>query len=290
MPLGSAVRTWPISTLSLLIFATLGLQSQGLTSINLDAAKRRQMDSTILVICSDQTAARATSQRALEEAGWTGTILLVTAQDPLPNLSQVEGVLLTGGADIHPKYWDETEPLHEKANTDDARTDLEFQVIRHAQEKNLPVLGLCRGHQILNVALGGSMYQHLPDEGVPLTRTYVGKYSDEKQVLPHSVSVKANSQLAHLLQVDTSRMPVNSRHHQAVKKVGEGLVVSAVDPDDLVGGRPMIEGVEWKDSSRFMVGVQWHPENLTRQEGVPGEAARNLFKGFLDAIRRQRKK
>lgn len=139
------------------------------------------------------------------------------------------------------------------------------------------------------MALGGSMYQHLPDEGVPLARTYVGKYSDEKQVLPHSVSVKANSQLAHLLQIKVPRMDVNSRHHQAVKEVGKGLMVSAVDQEDLVGGRPMIEGLESSDPSRFIVGVQWHPENLTREEGPTGEAARNLFKGFLDAIRQKRK-
>lgn len=126
------------------------------------------MDSSILVICSDPSTARQTSQKALEEAGWKGKILLITAQDPLPNLDDVEGILLTGGADIHPKYWDVQEPLHEKAEPDDARTDLEIKVINHAQEKNLPILGLCRGQQIINVALGGSMYQHLPDEGVPL--------------------------------------------------------------------------------------------------------------------------
>ncbi|MFZ9186862.1 MAG: gamma-glutamyl-gamma-aminobutyrate hydrolase family protein, partial [Holophagaceae bacterium] len=93
------------------------------------------MDSTILVICSDQSSAQVTSQRALEEAGWKGKIILVTAKDPLPDLREVEGVLLTGGADIHPKYWDAQEPLHEKAEPDDARTDLEIKVIRYAQEK-----------------------------------------------------------------------------------------------------------------------------------------------------------
>ena len=289
MPLFSTRCLPHISTIGLMIFATLGLQVKASTSINLGESKGRRMDSTILVICSDQSTAQVTSQRALEEAGWKGKIILVTAKDPLPDLREVEGVLLTGGADIHPKYWDAQEPLHEKAEPDDARTDLEIKVIRYAQEKNIPMLGLCRGHQILNVALGGSMYQHLPDEGVPLTRTYVGKYSDEKQVLAHAVSVKANSQLAQLLQIKVPRMEVNSRHHQAVKKVGQGLVINAVDPEDLVGGRPMIEGVESADPSRFIVGVQWHPENLTRQEGVQGETARNLFKGFLDAIRRHRK-
>jgi putative glutamine amidotransferase len=278
-----------ISTSVCLGFTTLPLQPKALTSINLGQAKGRRMDSSILVICSDPSAARQTSQKALEEAGWKGKIVLITAQDPLPNLDDVEGILLTGGADIHPKYWDVQEPLHEKAEPDDARTDLEIKVINHAQEKNLPILGLCRGQQIINVALGGSMYQHLPDEGVPLARTYVGKYSDEKQVLPHSVSVKANSQLAHLLQIKVPRMDVNSRHHQAVKEVGKGLIISAVDQEDLVGGRPMIEGLESSDPSRFIVGVQWHPENLTREEGPTGEAARNLFKGFLDAIRDKRK-
>lgn len=99
--------------------------------------------------------------------------------------------------------------------------------------------------------------------------------------------MKANSQLAHLLQIKVPRMAVNSRHHQAVKEVGKGLIISAVDQEDLVGGRPMIEGLESSDPSRFIVGVQWHPENLTREEGLTGEAARNLFKGFLDAIRQK---
>ena len=277
-----------ISTSVCLGFTTLPLHPKALTSINLGQAKGRRMDSIILVICSDPSTARQTSQKALEEAGWKGKIILITKNDRLPPLDEVEGLLLTGGADIDPRHWDPQEPVHPEARPDELRTNLEKDAIKKSMEKNIPILGLCRGHQILNVALGGSMYQHLPDEGIPLSYTQVGD-SGPVQVLPHSVSVTDNSQLAQLLNVNVPRMKVNSRHHQAVKKTGEGLVVSAFDEDHPVGDQPMIEGVEWEDTSRFIVGVQWHPENLTGQEGIPGEAARNLFKGFLDAIRQKRK-
>ena len=286
-----------ISTSVCLGFTTLPLQPKALTSINLGQAKGRRMDSIILVICSDPSTARQTSQKALEEAGWKGKIILITKNDRLPPLDEVEGLLLTGGKDIDPKYWSVQESLHKKADPDDARTDLEIKVINHAQEKNLPILGLCRGHQILNVALGGSMYQHLPDENIALEKTQIGKWDDQPQELPHSVSIDPTSQLANILGVRDHQMRVNSRHHQAVKTVGivgkdkeKGkLKISAWDPEHLIDGKPLIEAVESSDPSRFIVGVQWHPENLTHEEGVTGEAARNLFKGFLDAIRQKRK-
>jgi len=255
------------------------------------------MDSIILVICSDPSSARQTSQKALEEAGWEGKIILITRDDHLPPLDEVEGLLLTGGKDIDPRHWDPQELVHREARTDELRTNLEKDAIKQSMEKNIPILGLCRGHQILNVALGGSMYQHLPDEHIALEKTQIGKWDDQPQELPHSVSIDPSSQLANILGVRDHQVRVNSRHHQAVKTVGivgkdkeKGkLKISAWDPEHLIDGKPLIEAVESSDPSRFIVGVQWHPENLTHEEGVTGEAARNLFKGFLDAIRQKRK-
>jgi putative glutamine amidotransferase len=237
--------------------------------------------STLLVTCRNKQRATHFYVPALKAAGWHGRIELVTPEDPRPTLEGVDGLLLCGGMDIHPRHWDPKEPVHPTADVDPDRDEAEIPLIRQAWEKNLPILGICRGHQILNVALGGSMIQDIPHHfGVAPEVHNHG--TPEVPEVRHDVFVTHGSRLADLL--GGHKIPVNSRHHQAVKDVAPMLQATAYHPPTLKDGIPLIEGLEAKDPDRWVVGVQWHPENLAAMHGLVGDAARGLFNGFVQAV------
>jgi putative glutamine amidotransferase len=144
------------------------------------------------------------------------------------------------------------------------RTDFEIQLVRLALARELPVFGICGGAQVLNVALGGSLYQDIPSQ-VP--KAYKHSGAPERA---HSVDLAPDTRLAAILGLQEMR--VNSLHHQAVKVPGQGMVVSASARDRI------IEAVEISDQS-FVIGVQWHPERLF----VEDEAAQRLFSAFVQA-------
>jgi len=181
----------------------------------------------------------------------------------------LDGLLLTGGGDVDPALFGEA-PHPTVDEVAPARDTLETAVVRIALERGLPVLAVCRGVQILNVALGGSLYQDVDsDPGTAIRH----RQAEPRDHATHPVSVKSGSRLAETLGVD--ELDVNSMHHQAVKALGEGLVPVAWAPDQL------IEGVEMTDSSRFVLGVQWHPEELCRDS----ESARRLFAALVNSAR-----
>ena len=117
--------------------------------------------SSILITCRNKQLAMRNYVPAIHVAGWHKPIHLVSPDDPTPSLDGVAGLLLSGGGDVNPKYWGEE--VHPKAELDDERDAMELPLIRAAWEKGIPILGICRGEQILNVALGGSMVQDIPD-------------------------------------------------------------------------------------------------------------------------------
>jgi len=154
-----------------------------------------------------------------------------------------------------------------------ARDRLEISLVRRFLEARRPILAICRGIQVLNVALGGSLYQDVAtDPGTEIKH----QQSEPRDQPTHQVKVVAGSFLARVL--ESEELEVNSMHHQAVKALGRGLLPVAFAPDAL------IEGVELDDpdSSRFVLGVQWHPEELVRRD----PAARRLFRAFVDASRK----
>jgi len=163
-------------------------------------------------------------------------------------LDAADGLLVTGGAfDVDPALWGGGAP-HPKVTLKPGRTDFEMAATRAALAKNQPVLGICGGQQLLAVALGARLIQHIPDEHPsdipheqPNPRTEPG----------HEVMIAPGTLLARI--TGRTRMAVNSAHHQAVKSVGEGLLINATAPDGL------IEGIE-APAHRFALGVQWHPE------------------------------
>ena len=238
--------------------------------------------SNLLVSCKNKSGAEKHYLPALKAAGWTGTIQVVAPGDPSPDLTKVAGMLLTGGHDIHPSHWDALEPVHPEAEVDADRDLFEIPLIRAAWDNNLPILGICRGEQILNVALGGNLIQDVPDHyGCESERHQHG--TPDVADMHHRVQLAPGSRLRSLLGEDV--FLVNSRHHQSVKRVAPSLVavgwhLDTVHPDT----GPIIEAVEAADPSRWVFGVQWHPENLVTLKGPAGDAARDLFAAFVNAV------
>lgn len=163
-------------------------------------------------------------------------------------LSTVDGVVITGGAfDVDPALFG-AGTRHATVKLKTARTAFEFALLKGALERDMPILGICGGQQLLNVVLGGSLIQHIPDE----VRGALAHEQPNPRTEPgHTVSAVPGSLLARAAGVVEFR--VNSAHHQAVKAVGEGVLISGVAPDGVV------EAIE-VPSRRFVLGVQWHPE------------------------------
>ena len=183
------------------------------------------------------------------------------------SLDGVSGLMLMGGTDVNPaRYGESRHP--ETENPDNQRDQLESLLIAEALERDLPILAICRGMQILNVQHGGTLVQHLnPVE-------HHSQQPDDKSLCAHSIEIVPATRLARIADGQLKR-EVNSRHHQSVARLGHGLIVSATDPRDGV-----IEAVERSDK-RFVVGVQWHPENQT---GEKDSIARKLFDAFAAAL------
>jgi putative glutamine amidotransferase len=186
-----------------------------------------------------------------------------------------DGLLLTGGEDVAPERYGET-AAYPSVQTVLDRDALEFELLEWALADGLPVLAICRGFQLLNVALGGSLYQDLPsDRPGHLGHDQMKAEPPGPRTDPHHpVTVEPGSSLADLL--GTTFLDVNSMHHQGIKTLGRDLTPVAWAPDGL------IEGVEatGPERLRFVVGVQWHPEELLR--GGDSTSAR-LFEGFVAA-------
>ena len=188
--------------------------------------------------------------------------VLVTPERPIESLGVVGGLMLCGGPDLDPAlYGQKPHPLAQTPVRD--RDTLEQRLLREALGADLPVLAICRGMQLLNITLpGGTLFQDIRGHRV---------ITEDKALDAHRVRTAAGSRLATIL--GEGEHPVNSRHHQAVDRAGEGLVVSAVAPDGV------IEAIEYP-KHRFVIGVQWHPENQTGRF----REQKQLFAAFSDAV------
>lgn len=182
-------------------------------------------------------------------------------------LARVDGLLLPGGIDVQPHLYDE-DPHPLLGEVDPKIDDLELALARWALEKDLPILGICRGLQVLNVALGGTLYQDVNDQ-IDGTMRHVYPDLPRTQVI-HNVAIEPES----LLEQVTGKRSfwVNSIHHQAVKKPGHGVRISGRAEDGVV------EAIE-STLNHYVIAVQWHPEELFKTE----EACANLFLGLVNA-------
>ncbi len=212
--------------------------------------------------------------RALEAAGAIPVLIppLEDAARLRALVARLDGVLFPGGGDVAPQEYGEVAVAALNA-VEPARDRRELTLAGWALERDLPILGVCRGQQLINVAMGGTLYQDLRIQQV----THVDHHGGERRqrtALVHLVRLEPDSRLAQL--IGETGVQVNSLHHQAVRDVAPGLRVAGRAPDGV------IEAVESRDR-RFLVAVQWHPEELA---GVPWVA--RLFKGFVQAASRDR--
>lgn len=210
---------------------------------------------------------------AVESAG--GIALTLSRPKDLADIAEVlatvDGVLLTGGVDVHPDHYNEKPEAH-CGEIDPERDRVELALFEFARTKKMPILGICRGMQLMNVALGGTLHQDVAIE----TKSAVIHERDhetERRVLAHPVSVVPDTMLSRIVEV--SELSVNSLHHQGIDKIGGGLIPSAHAPDGLV------EAIEYPGHP-FMLGIEWHPEEL------PDDASKGIFSAFLDATKKKR--
>lgn len=188
-----------------------------------------------------------------------GTPLLLPPMDDLNAVAAmvktVDGLLLSGGGDIVPKEYGE-QPHPKTASQDAVRDRTEFAATRAAMERRIPILGICRGVQVLNVALGGTLVQDVPSQVPHAASHHTG---DNKTALPHTVKIEPDTLLARVL--GTTDTGVTSRHHQAVKDVAAGLRINCQAPDGV------IEGLEAADG-RSILAVQCHPESCCTEHPI----------------------
>ena len=208
---------------------------------------------------------------SVEQAGGIPRVLDV-GHSPRQLIGELHGVLLTGGGDVDPVlYGADRHPAVEDAEP--GRDEFEIDLARRAASADVPLLAICRGAQVLNVATGGTLVQDIPSAvGSDVRHTI----TEPKDAVAHVVRVSPGSRLREALGTsvdETLTCPVNSRHHQSVDVLGSGLVATATAADGVV------EGIE-APAARFCVGVQWHPENFWRT----GEFA-SLFTAFVAAAR-----
>ncbi len=209
---------------------------------------------------------------AIENSGGILMMLASNAgeEDMDTILDQVDGLLLTGGTDVNPALYEE-EKKEYTHDSDNYRDMIEFILIEKAMKRNLPILGVCRGMQVINVKMGGSLYQDIKKE-MPGSLEHDRHLDGPRSMPAHTVSIEEGSILHSIIQ--QKEIEVNSLHHQGIKTLGSGLLATGVTPDGLV------ESIEMP-TYPFLVCMQWHPEEL-----LETPVWKNVFDRFIEATRK----
>jgi putative glutamine amidotransferase len=204
---------------------------------------------------------------------------IVTLSSALQNcgdLDRCDGLVLTGGSDVHPKFYGREDAIASLQGVNEVRDEYEFALITQALDGRLPILGICRGMQVFNVALGGSLildvehagyFNHGKNQNTGVDRRHVVKMIEGTQL--HSIASAAEGE-------------VNTNHHQAIDRIAQDLRPAAWSPDGLV------ESIEWKSAAEkpFLQLVQWHPE---RMDDFENPLSKGLIERFVKEVRASRK-
>jgi len=192
--------------------------------------------------------------RAVQASGALAVLFAVDGRAPVALLDRVDGLMVIGGADLDPEVYGQERSEHTEMSYRE-RDEFELALTRAALERGMPFLGICRGMQLLNVALGGTLNQHLAGEdGVPSHRRVIGTFDGtehEVDLTPGSLAERALGSVTH---------EARCHHHQAIDRVGDGLTVSGRARDGVA------EAIELSDGTGWALGVQWHPEAGDRYE------------------------
>ncbi len=184
---------------------------------------------------------------------------------PIDDIKTSHGVLLPGGADVDPQFYGKDDSDH-LCEVDRLRDELEFKIIKEAQRLELPILGICRGLQIMNVALGGTLIVDLPQSGKS------GHVKVDSEDVEHTIIVEPDTHLASILAATDGL--VNSSHHQAADRIAPKLKISACS------GNGVVEALEWKEAEEkpYLMLVQWHPERMRDMQNI---FSKNIATDFL---------
>ncbi len=210
--------------------------------------------------------ARTVYASSVEKAGGIPLFLSRPNGDELEELAKImDGLIIMGGVDPHPRLYGE-EVLPSCGRIDEERDALELALCAIAVKKRIPILGLCRGFQVINIHFGGTLYQDIPEQFSTTIRHESHAILERKRLM-HTVDVLPGTILSDIFGLGP--IEVNSIHHQGIKVLGQGLKVSARSPDGL------IEGIEHPDLP-FCVGTQWHPEEFTDKSST------DIFRRFVE--------
>lgn len=213
--------------------------------------------------------------QAVERAGACPVVLSkVENLNTIKSIIQlIDGIIFTGGTDISPLAYEEI-PIKALQTVDPSRDKFELNLAKFIlSDSDIPILGICRGMQILNVVMGGTLYQDLLEqEATEFNHSQSDIFPDDERC--HMANISSTSKLYDVFQV--KKIAVNSFHHQGIKKVGENLIVTMMSEDNI------IEAIEM-NGDRFVVGVQWHPEKLLEKH----TEYLKLFKSFIDSCKKK---
>jgi putative glutamine amidotransferase len=202
----------------------------------------------------------------------TQVIRLSYHENNFSDIDRCNGIILSGGEDVHPRFYNRMEYLEFCDEIDEKRDEFEWKVMEQTEKLQLPLLGICRGLQMANVFFGGTLVPDIPTFG----KFNHSRFPEKDR--EHEVQVDPYSEL---YKIAGPAGIVNSAHHQSAERVAKNLVTSAISPDAI------IEGIERKDKKNYpyLQLVQWHPERMTDQESV---FSKNIKLSFLKAVRNEK--
>lgn len=191
--------------------------------------------------------------------------------DALDKFSSVSGLILSGGIDIYPELYNDWENKEDTGKYNSNRDGFEYKLIEYALKYEIPILGICRGCQLLNVYFNGSLIYD-----IPTIRKVNHNKIDKDTMRLHNINIVKDTILYNCVNKETGI--VNSSHHQSVDRLGEGLMISSRADDGI------IESIEYADKSNksFLMGIQWHPERLTNYND---EFSKNIYHAFKDSLK-----